>query len=158
LRGRSRGRGRRTSVYIDRFQESGYVIVRVDSCLDAGWLYWVVARKLGQQSTRLLINDVRNMTFLAFLVSEDALSGTACGATVLVTMTVVNGLLQGTVIPTIDEIGVVPVPSRIAERVDKWLCRVLRLVTVLVKVARGPVHLQENARKSNREFGVFASS
>ncbi len=32
-------------------------------------------------------------------------------------MTVVNGLLQGTVIPTIDEIGVVPVPSRIAERV-----------------------------------------
>jgi len=98
------------------------------------------------------------MTFFAFLVREDALSGTACGATILVTMTVVNGLLQGTVIPTIDEIGMVPVPGRITERVDKWLCRVLRLVTVLVKIARGPVHLQEDARKSNGEVGVFTSS
>lgn len=89
--------------------------------MDACWLHWVVARKLGQQSTRLLVDDVRNITLLAFLVSEDALSGTACGATILVTMTVVNGLLQGTVIPAVDEIGVVPIPGRITERVDKWL-------------------------------------
>lgn len=64
----------------------------------------------------LLIDGVGDIAVLSLVQVEDALLRTAGRVAVLIAVAFVNGLLQNTCIPSVDEIGMVPVPSWISVR------------------------------------------
>jgi hypothetical protein len=78
------------------------------------------------------------------------------GRTVRITVAAVNSLLENAIVPAIEHIGVVSVPSIVTVREDKRLVGVLRLVTVLVELSSVPVDLHEHTRNVNRVIGVQA--
>ncbi|SJL08524.1 uncharacterized protein ARMOST_11888 [Armillaria ostoyae] len=60
------------------------------------------------------------------------------------TTTPVNGLLQGSVIPTVDKISVTSI--LVGSPVEKLMLKLLAWPPIVAKVAKEPVYLQDNAR------------
>jgi len=87
---------------------------------------------------------------------EDALVYAACCITVFVAMAVVDGVLENTRVPSVDEISVVPVTRGITMRVDKWLGAVHGVRPV--EITGVPVKLHEDTGQSDREVGVCAAA
>jgi len=119
-------------------------------------LHRVVSRKLEKGPSSLLIDGLSDSAALSLVHVEKTFVDTAGGITVRIAVTPVNGLLQNTGIPAVDEICVISISRRIAVREDERLSRIPGLGPNTVEVGRAPVKFHENPRNDHWEVRVAA--
>jgi len=74
----------------------------------------VVSGELWNSAECLLINGLGNIAVLALVHIEEPLLNAACGVAIRIAMAPVYSVLQDTFVPSVDEISVVPIPSRVS--------------------------------------------
>jgi hypothetical protein len=70
----------------------------------------------------------------------------------------VNNALENTVVPSVEEVCVISVSGSVTVGEDKWLVGLHGLRAELVEIGGGPVDLEEDTGKTDREIGVRALS
>lgn len=77
---------------------------------------------------------------------KDASVDAASRVSIRITVAVIDSFLESWDVPSVVEVGVVTVPSRIAVRVNKWLRWVHGLAADRVEVVGCPVNLRARQR------------
>lgn len=94
----------------------------------------VISGELEKSTGSLLIDGFGDVAILSLVHVEQTLLHAACCITVWVTMAVINSLLEDTLVPTINKVSMVSIPSRVTVRVHKWLSRIHGLASHAIEV------------------------
>lgn len=76
------------------------------------------------------------------------------GIAIDVTVASVYSALESTLIPSVEEVGVISEAGPVTVGKDKGLLRLHGLGANLIEITGSPVDLEEDARKTDREVGV----